>query len=235
MTSTPLFNLFAINGVQQSRTRGARLQPHLIQDSVGGERGIAARDRGRSSRFSGDSSCGPARRVLSAGAAGCAAAGPSPGRVAVGGRRQRCVLARRPGAWRPTSRRLRRCGRSAPPSRRRSPAPGGGRPSGRSRPGWPECQRRGEPAVTKCGPLAGQRAQHGLNLGAARGTGHADRRSSSGRTQRDGVVVDDGLHDLFVQASWVGPAAPQDVGEAPVRRGRPPWTAGWSRARRLRD
>lgn len=86
MTSTPLFNLFAINGVQRSRTRGARLQLHLIQDSVGGERGIAARDRGRSSRFSGDSSCGPARRVLSAGAAGCAAAGPSPGRVAVGGR-----------------------------------------------------------------------------------------------------------------------------------------------------
>lgn len=63
---------------------------------------------------------------------------------------------------------------------------------------------------------AGQRAQHGLVLGIARvqraQVAVIIRRPAGRAGGRAGVVVDDRLHDLFVQAGLVGPAA-QDVGE----------------------
>jgi hypothetical protein len=67
------------------------------------------------------------------------------------------------------------------------------------------------PLVWRGGLLAGQRAQHGLVLGVAR-VGGAQVHGHHPPARRAGVVVDDHLHDLFVQARLVGPAA-QDVGE----------------------
>ncbi|KUH38271.1 hypothetical protein ATE80_13905 [Streptomyces kanasensis] len=65
---------------------------------------------------------------------------------------------------------------------------------------------RGRPAV------AGQRAQHGLALGVARVQGPQIGGHLPAAPDGAGVVVDDRLHDSFVQARLVGPAA-QDVGE----------------------
>ncbi|MGW1710529.1 hypothetical protein ACWCP8_34860 [Streptomyces sp. NPDC002206] len=67
------------------------------------------------------------------------------------------------------------------------------------------------PLVRGRGPVAGQRAQHGLVLGVAR----VQRVEVGGHhpaAGRAGVVVDGRLHDLFVQAGLVRSAA-QDVGE----------------------
>ncbi|MGW7052974.1 hypothetical protein [Streptomyces sp. NPDC054887] len=84
----------------------------------------------------------------------------------------------------------------------------------------PGTQRSGcqaSPLVERSDPVAGQRAQHGLVIGVARVQGAQT--GGHHPAPPDGAgVVDDGLHDLFVQARLVGLAA-QDVGEIAARFG----------------
>ncbi|MGQ4488970.1 hypothetical protein LRE75_37705 [Streptomyces sp. 372A] len=62
------------------------------------------------------------------------------------------------------------------------------------------------PRVERKRPLAGQRAQHGLVVGVARVQGVQVGGHHQAPADGAGVVVDHGLHNLFVQARLVEPA-----------------------------
>ncbi|MDQ0808336.1 hypothetical protein QFZ63_000050 [Streptomyces sp. B3I7] len=74
--------------------------------------------------------------------------------------------------------------------------PGGQRAGGEAR-----------PLVPGRGPLPGQWAQHGLVLGVVRVQGAQVGGHHQAAPDGAGVVADDRLHDLFVQARLVRPAA----------------------------
>lgn len=85
--------------------------------------------------------------------------------------------------------------------------------------------------VRRGGPLAGQRAQHGLVLGVARVQGAEVGGHHPAQADRAGVPVDGGLHDLFVQAGLMGSAA-QGVGEVAAGFGEQVVARGRRRASR---